>query len=137
MFKGTPEKYKLNTINVGRLFLVLLITGIILHVDIYILIQLIESGTKMSPAPFILMILAPVLIVLIWLLTQKFKDIIVVSEQGLDSQLYGFINWDELKFCSWESHRGEYLFIKLKNGKRLLITPVSSQRLTDDNLDDH
>jgi len=113
-------EYNLGIANTGK---TLLITGLTIITGplIFFIISMLDfQFLKVNILISILIFIIPFVLFIIWLLTQKYKDIVKVTSFGIESEKHGVIKWQEIDHCSWESFRGSLnVYLKLKNKKRL------------------
>jgi hypothetical protein len=115
-------EYNLGISNIGKTILFTVLTIIAGPIIFYIFSKLNDQFLKAHNLIAILIFIFPVVLFIIWLLTQKYKDVFKVTSCGIESRNHGVIKWQDVDHCSWESFRGSTsVFLKLKNKKRFSI----------------
>jgi hypothetical protein len=117
------REYNLGIANIGKTLWISGLTIITGPLIIFIISKLDYQVVRINTLVSILIIITPVVFLLIWLLTQKYKDFFKVTSVGIESVNHGIIKWQDIDHCSWESYKGSIsVYLKLKNKKRLSIS---------------
>jgi hypothetical protein len=113
-------EYNLGIANIGKTLLITWLTIITGPLIFFIISILDYQFLKGNILILFLLFIIPFVLFIIWLLTQKYKDIFKVTSIGIESEKHGVIRWQDIDHCSWESFRGSLsVYLKLKNKKRL------------------
>lgn len=123
-------KYNLTIGNIGKTLLIILM--MIAWAPLSLLIINYLDGLFLRKNALIamaIMFLPPITFLILWIVSQKNKDVFTLTEKGIESEYHGVIKWDDISICSWESLRGNIgIYLKLKSHKRLMIGPTSQWR---------
>jgi hypothetical protein len=69
-------------------------------------------------------------LIIVW---YKHKQILMLTEDGIQTKTLGNILWKEIKECSYEFFKGvSYIYIKLKNNKRYTIHSATDKFISSE-----